>query len=467
MRRRSEPAPAADVLADEWGDELVDELCEQRLEASTFVRAYEFFTHRRVLTLRETASGLGLSLVMTRRYLKLLSRHEDVYPSALREEGETQLYYCFAPRTLAVLCRRRKISLARFLKLSPILDKFMAAATEYYTHRLMEDHAGRTKISELKRKFAAKLQPIVSPATPLKTWPHPVTTHPAWRYVRTAQDLVLLRMDIPRPFLDAVNGHDPDEAGGMVRLAPGSHFLKPVKVEFKPTADGKMECQVRGCYKKLSSPRTAEHERAHVRRESVRAPKEGKEVIRCADCGVERVVNRQDLFQVKRCVACQTARRRERARKARVDRVQLVSASPSSSGGKDKMQEVNTIAEEKKAKAKAKAVKAEKPTMVTIKCVGFVGDDGKTHHGEGCSGTREIHVQDQFQVKRSTACQKGHRLQQAKARRASKRKAAPKKEKAPKPAKAPKAKAKPSKAKDAAPAAQETPAPEPTPTPSG
>jgi hypothetical protein len=46
-------------------------------------------------------------------------------------------------------------------------------------------------------------------------------------------------------------------------------------------------------------------------------PKEKTAIIKCVDCGAEREVKVQDVFQVKRCITCQTkhrnARRKENA----------------------------------------------------------------------------------------------------------------------------------------------------------
>jgi ribosomal protein S27E len=403
----------SDGFADDWGDEAVSSLKRAGLSQESLLEMYELLVRKQAMTLPAIARASNLSLIVTRSYLRILMEHEDIYGSVITEkDGTAVLHYCYAPQMLAQLCQRRKISLAQFLKLGYILDPFMERTEEYYVSRLQDERAGSVQISKLKRRFAKRVQPIVSPDTPLKDWKHPVSTHPAWRYLRTAQDLVLLKLDVARPFVD---GLIPAEEVRRTRCACGRRFLS------KDTAN---------LARHLESHKGDGLDLAHV-------------VVHCEDCGAARVVSTKDAFQVKRCVPCQVRYRQAHAR-VRRHPPPLKAASPSRRGSS--RQEVRATA------TKAKKEKPAKPEWITIKCV-------------DCGKERKIHPQDRFQVKRCAEDQKKHRLLRAKERRAARRKASGKP--ARKPAKATKKAPRKQAPKKTAPVptpAEEAPAPMAEPT---
>ncbi len=196
-----------DAIADEWGDEVLDGLREKGIEPAVFARAFDAVVTNRAMTLEALASLVGLEPAETRPVVEALMDYEDVYLSiAENGTGKPQFWYCHASGILAALCRRRKISLARFIQSMPEMESFMNSAENYYVRRMADDRSGVIKLSRLKKELAKHLRQVLGP------------THPyvIGRYVRTAQDLVLLKLDFPRRFLD-----DLQQEAGFERLGDG------------------------------------------------------------------------------------------------------------------------------------------------------------------------------------------------------------------------------------------------------
>lgn len=227
----------------------------------------------KLLTVVELAGRVGVGVEQARLALNLLQRFEDVYPSLLVENGRSRLYYCYAPSTLADLCKRRAISVAKFLQLAPLLDEFMLKVEDYYTNRAHEDGIQRTTLRKLKREYAKRIYPLVfNGGRSLKEWNFPISTHRVWRYIRTAQDLVALKLDIPRPYLDK---------------------MKDASASTRDTSSQEVN----------TLPKNND--------------KQALVTIKCKDCGKERQIKPQDVFQVKRCAEHQKAYRLQRARERR------------------------------------------------------------------------------------------------------------------------------------------------------
>ena len=391
------------------------DLRSARLEPGTFLRLADYLTQAEVATLTKVARDNRLAAEEARDYLRLLMKHEDVYSSITeRQDGRPTEYFCFAPQMLAELCKRRQISLARFIKLRPMLDQFMERVELYYVSRSQEEYNKKSgPLSALKRQFAKRIQPLVSPETPLRGWKSPVSTHHAWHYLRTAQDLVLLKLDGARPYIDRAK----DERRRAVQLGGGL-----------------LRC---GCGRVVRINKWQQHvESGHVRFWVQPRPSETHVTITCVDSGAKRLVSTKDAFQVKRCVGCQQEHRRRRTS----DAERLERTPPSRRAGRGK--EVKSTTPDK-----------EKQDLIAIKCA-----------WKGCGKTRMIHPQDKFQVKYCEEHQKQHRLDMAKARRAARSKGKKAKPKAAKKAAKPRTSKKALRAplpKSEPPATEPAPAAEP------
>lgn len=114
---------------------------------------------------------------------------DDVYPA---KDGNYRMWYVHAPPIVANRCDRRRLSLQKYRLMEPVLADFRDAAQAYFFSRHDGTyHRGDQSIGDIKRRYTRTLQDRYYPQKPIEDAPR-IVEHVCWRYIKTAQDEVML-----------------------------------------------------------------------------------------------------------------------------------------------------------------------------------------------------------------------------------------------------------------------------------
>ena len=145
-----------------------------------------------ISTKLEDVYNIKLSKRTISKYLSIMCEIDDYHRTFQYDiNGYGEWWVVYATDTESKLCKKRHISLLTFIELKDILDNFGVDAIKYYESRM-----GRTKPKETMTAMKARYERILRDRMGEQ--------FKARKYIRTEQDMVLLKIGDTRKAINSI-----------------------------------------------------------------------------------------------------------------------------------------------------------------------------------------------------------------------------------------------------------------------